>query len=88
MRWGTVDALLESAKKYAAIEEDLAVKSYKDHVYWHHKVVADLIKAMAEVIKEHLHGEAVDKEGHKEAWGSPSDIGGSNRSKNTSQEAG
>jgi hypothetical protein len=90
MKWKTVDALLESAKKYAAIEEDLAVKSYKDHVYWHHKVIVDLIRTMSSLIEEYeerernSHGEAVDFEGHKETGGASQESWSSGGKENTS----
>ena len=92
MRWETVDALLESAKKYAAIEEDMAVKSYKDNVYWHHKVIVDLIRTMSRLIidyetrERHRHGEKVDTRNAYEKGGSSQDLRGPNGAEDTSKE--
>jgi hypothetical protein len=77
MKWETVDSLLESAKKYAAIEEDLAVKSYKDHVYWHHKVIVDLLRAMSKVIEDHRPSERQSNGQGSEAQREASGVQGS-----------
>ncbi len=51
MRWETTEAMLESAKKFAAYEDDLAVKSAGESSYFRHKGMADLLRVMSEKIK-------------------------------------
>jgi hypothetical protein len=54
MKWETTKAMLESAKKFAEVNDDLAVKTTEDDIYWyrHYRGLADLLRAMNEKIKE------------------------------------
>ncbi len=51
MKWGTAKEMLESAKKFAAIEDDLAVKAEEYNDYQWHKGIANLLRAMSEEVK-------------------------------------
>jgi hypothetical protein len=49
---GDIVTLLESAKKYADIYADLAVKTHNDEKYWRRRRIVELLRGMSEKIKE------------------------------------
>jgi hypothetical protein len=51
MKWETTDAMLESAKKYAADFDDKAVKSEEYDLYGYNQGLADLLRAMSKEIE-------------------------------------